>query len=296
MAEKLRRVSIDMNVMLKKAFRNNPDLCILMVLSTSLAVIALSGWFIPPLMLPLGLFMLFFVTGYVLLVALYPQPESFLRKSIGFASVGVSIAISGLLLMGVSYTVGLTVGTTTLAIMAWIYIIGFIAFIRRGANSKPYFTFDKPRYFPVDFGRKGTHALLSYLRIAALIFVISAFVWTITKISQSQPQFTEFYILDTDGHDDSYPTNLIQGETIRTVLGITNFEAKPTAYRIYYAFDSSIPVLLDEVSLHQGDKWEKVYEIQPDHLGIQQLTFSLYKDGAKSPYRQVYLWLTVVNP
>ena len=62
-----------------------------------------------PLLLPLGAISLFFIPGYLLLAALYPDPRSLPPPQRFLGAFGLSVVVSSLLLLLVAYTAGFTI-------------------------------------------------------------------------------------------------------------------------------------------------------------------------------------------
>jgi len=104
---------------------------------------------------------------------------------------------------------------------------------------------------------------------------------------------TSFYIRDTKGTEEDYPTELYLGEPAAVRVGIENNEHKEVNYILQMKLDGK---LLKSKSkwLKHGYKWEQNISFTPDRVGEKQkLEFILFKDYVQEkPYRYFQLWVS----
>ena len=118
----------------------------------------------------------------------------------------------------------------------------------------------------------------------------------ITMVAERIP--TAFYILDPQGTEENYPTDLHLGEPAEFRAVIENNEHDQVKYILQILLDGTV---LETKSkwLEHGSKWEKNISLTPDRIGAdQKLEFLLFKDSIKKdkPYRYFHLGVsTAIN-
>ncbi len=108
---------------------------------------------------------------------------------------------------------------------------------------------------------------------------------------------TSFYVLDTNGTEEYYPTKLYLGEPADVLVGIKNNEPEEVNYIMQIKLDGR-PLTTLSKWLERGSSWEQKVSFVPDKVGEnQKLEFMLYKDFVKGqPYKRFSLWVaTAVN-
>jgi uncharacterized membrane protein len=108
---------------------------------------------------------------------------------------------------------------------------------------------------------------------------------------------TPFYILDTKGTEEDYPTELYLGEPAEVRVVIENNEQKQVNYILQMKLDGRL-LKTRSKWLEHGSKWEQNISFTPDRVGEnQKLEFLLFKDYVtEKPYRYCYLWVsTAIN-
>lgn len=110
-------------------------------------------------------------------------------------------------------------------------------------------------------------------------------------------EFTEFYLLGSDGKMENYPTDLVVGETGVVTVGIRNHEYGTVDHEVRLTLDNEfLKAVQEDILLKHGENWEGRVTFQvkgADEGG--RLEFLLYRDDETSPYRKLHLWLSVRN-
>jgi len=183
----------------------------------------------------IGLPILLFIPGYMIIFLLFPSKKT---KTSGidyverFAwSFALSIAIIPIIGIGLNYTPwGLRLTPILLSLELFIFIAGCIAIYRWFQTpSSTRFRFNLHISLPKD------KDLLD--RLLTIVLIISIFSFMITSAyviftpSKNDP-FTEFYILNSKGLIDEYPTDLVIGENATVKIGIANHEYTTKTYTV----------------------------------------------------------------
>lgn len=132
--------------------------------------------------------------------------------------------------------------------------------------------------------------VLTLALLALLVLAVLATVYIALFPPPGEP-FTELYMLNKKGKAADYPTHLMVGENATVVVGIVNHEHVPETYRLVVRLDGMVVHTWD-VSLEDGERWEKPIAFSPTHKGKQRLELLLYRNG--EVYRSLYLWVDVV--
>jgi uncharacterized membrane protein len=181
-----------------------------------------------------GLPILLFIPGYMLTFLLFPSyktdkgVDSVERFAISFA---LSLAIIPIIGMGLNYTpMGLRLIPILISLELFIFITGLIATYRWFKTpSSTRFTFKLNISLPKDKDIPDK-VLTIFLIISILSFVIIS-TYVIFTPFKTNP-FTEFYILNSEGTMDEYPTDLAIGENATIKIGIANHEHTTKKYTV----------------------------------------------------------------
>jgi len=137
---------------------------------------------------------------------------------------------------------------------------------------------------------------LFVLMILALLVLITTFSYFAFTPNKGE-QYSEFYVLDSQGGTEHYPEQIKIGESVSVTLGIISHEENPTNYRVETNLNG---FKLNETmsgSLSKGEKWEKKIILTPHQKGIsQKLEFWLFKSDQDQPYNKdsLHLMLNVL--
>ncbi|RLI70168.1 hypothetical protein DRO97_11110, partial [Archaeoglobales archaeon] len=135
---------------------------------------------------------------------------------------------------------------------------------------------------------------LMYALIGSIIIASSMLIYA--KLTFEEEKFTALYILGKEGKAENYPKELYILEPNPIIVGIENYEHKPTNYTLkvflgsYFLFEKNI-------TLKHQEKWQQKINLTPRHLGKHfKLSFQLFKENSNAVYREVHLWVdSVIN-
>jgi len=211
-------------------------------------------------------------------------------------SIALSIAetiLLGLALNFTSYGIQLTSITV---VLAFFTIIGSVcAFFRqqklpdseRMALSAG-FSFEQFRKKPLR-----DKIALNLLGVC-MVAVISLTVYALIK-PENNEKFSEFYVLDSSGVANDYPTEITFGQPISLIVGITNQEKATTEYQVGIFEDGTKIDEIGPVTLQDKQNWQDMVTFKPQKTGDnQEIEFILYNDGnAESDMQSLHIWLDV---
>jgi uncharacterized membrane protein len=248
----------------------------------------------------LGIPMVLFIPGYVLIAALFPKNndlDSIERIALSF---GLSIAVIPLLGLILNYTpFGIRLIPILLTLCSYSIILIFVADYRRKQLSEDIqfsVRFDKiykAIESEINAPRNKIDRILNIILVFSIIFAIGMLYYVITtpKIGE---KFTEFYILGASGKADNYPTDLRVGSPTTILTGVVNHEYSYINYTVQIMLGNDI-LLSQKMVLNNNDTWEKNVSFIPVKVGYdEKLTLSLFKeDNFTVPYRELHLWVNV---
>jgi len=271
-----------------------------------LAILTLVFTLLPPLdglpvRIPLGLAMVLFLPGYVLIAALFPRRvdlDGIERIALSF---GLSIAVVPLIGLGLNYTPwGIRLVPVVISLAVFTIAMSAAAYIRRSMQVPE-------ERFSTDL-KKGLDALkdevlaegssrldkaLTVILIITIILSVSALAYVIVTPKQGE-KFTEFYILGQGGKAYDYPTKVGPGNNSTVIVGVVNHEYVLTNYTMRLRFRNET-LLSRDIQLSQNQTWEHPvsYILQDPGQG-NKLEFLLYRESNfTAPYRDLHLWINV---
>lgn len=137
--------------------------------------------------------------------------------------------------------------------------------------------------------------ILTYVLLAALIICIGGVVYIIVTPQEGE-HFTEFYILGSGGKAADYPTDLIQGETGRVIIGVVNHEWEEENYSLVLELENDSINRVDNIVLNHGENWINEVTFQPQITGENlKLQFLLYRSDNLEVYGDLHLWIDVTS-
>ena len=237
---------------------------------------------------------LFFGSGYALLAALYPDLKSFnpwLRLT---GSFGLSLITSGMLLLLVSLTIGVTEVNSYLALLGWISMMSFIAWRRRAALPVPTAVPTHPGRARVRWNeRSGTGKALFIAQGIAVGLLLLSGARLLWVSAQTGPQFSEVYLLGADGKAAGYPSHVDAGSSINVEVGISNHESQAVEYGLAYRIDDGPTQFLRSVQLQPGEVWQAPVGIQvPDSTGLHKINFLFWNVEGGQVYDTLHIWVS----
>lgn len=260
-----------------------------------------------PVRVILGLPIVLFIPGYVLIFALFPSKKT--DQGIDVIerialSLGLSLAVVPLIGLGLNYTPwGIRLTPIILSLEIFIFILGGIATYRWfQLPSDERFTIDIDISFPKQESK--LDKVLTIILAASIVIAASLLVYVIITPKTGE-KFTEFYLLGSDGIADDYPRNLTTNENATVIIGVVNHEYRTINYTVeiwlvnqsygynesskqnettyYHAwFMDSFNTTLEHVPIDIEETWEPQWEMNYtfsiNHTGEYKLAFLLYID------------------
>jgi uncharacterized membrane protein len=267
----------------------------------------LSGLF---LRIPIGLLMVLFVPGYVLIAALFPRKgdlDGIERIALSF---GLSIAVVPLIGLGLNYTPwGIRLIPVVISIVAFTLLMAAVAYWRRiSLSPEERFSLHLRQWIDSikneirEEGERGwVDKALTIILILSIIASIVALVYVVVTPKEGE-KFTEFYILGPGGKAYDYPTEVRAGNNSTVIVGVVNHEYRLTNYTMEIQLNNTpaVDILLImrmNLRLQHNDTWEQPLTYILDETGDRQkLQFLLYKEGNfTAPYRDLHLWVNVTD-
>lgn len=249
----------------------------------------------------LGIPMVLFIPGYMLIAALFPKKDDLESTTRIALSFGLSIAVVPLLGLLLNFTFGIRLVPILLTLCLYTVFLAIITTYRRDQFSeKERFSIQCTKIFKSiknDLRKPKTRndKILTAILICSIIIALSMiyFVITTPKIGES---FTEFYILDPQGKANNYATGLEYDIPASIIVGVVNHEYIPLNYTIQVFLDRQF--LGDtRLRLEHNKTWENNISFAPDKEGKDmKLEFQLFKeDNFTAPYRELHLWVNVTK-
>ena len=261
----------------------------------------------------LGLPIILFIPGYVLLSALFPTKKEDkgidATERIAF-SFGLSLAIVPLLGFILNFTPwGIRLESILFFLFIFVFTVGTIAIYRwtKAPQDKRYIT-----YLDITLPKfsNNTNKALVILLIISISIAAGSIIYVIINPRNGET-FTEFYILGSTGKIAEYPKNLIKGENASITIGLLNHEYKQISYTIevwlidkrtvynkttlenettylHMWFMDKISTTLDHFDVNTEKEWEPQWEydynFSIDRLGNYALTFLLFTTPTTEHY------------
>lgn len=253
---------------------------------------------LPLLRLLLGLAYVLFVPGYALQAALFPRKDDLDGPERLALSVGLSVAIVppvALLLDWLPW--GIRQWPVTISEGLVALLLSAAALVRRGrlpVEARP--TLDLGVDLKGWWAAQDRTGRLLYAVLAGALLLAAVSASAIILMPNPGEQFTEFYVLGSEGLAESYPREAVPGEVLSVTAGIANREGQAAEYRIEVQVEGELIVAAGPIALEDGEVWEAPITYALPRTGEdQQVEFLLYRDGGLEPYRRLRLWIDVVE-
>ena len=259
----------------------------LLFISVITALLIIVVTFLPfsALRIVLGLPLILFFPGYILLIALYPRENQLGGIDRVALSFGVSLAIVPLIGLILNYTPwGIQLYPILIAIAVFILATSLIAWYRRHRVPEvERFTISLTLNLAPWRGQNFVDKTLSVIVIVAILATtgVLGYVLAAPRIEEG---FTEFYILGPEGKAEDYPEELVAGEETKVIVGIINREHETMSYRLEIRIDGVKSSEVGTIKLEHDERWEKTVSFIPVKGGDNQtVEFLLYKNGESEP-------------
>lgn len=138
-----------------------------------------------------------------------------------------------------------------------------------------------------------------FVFLIAAIVIASGFIIYFYVTPQKVNEFTEFYVLNSEGQAKDYPELATSGSTVDVIIGVVNHESKPAAYEVSIVIGNTEIKRVEVGTLADREKWEQTVSFVPEVAGQHQsVDFILYRDGGMQPYLKdpLKLYMDVVSP
>jgi len=245
----------------------------------------------------LGLPFVLIFPGYVLTAALFPRRSALDGLERLALSFGLSITVVSLIGLTLNYTPwGIRLYPILISLTIFIVVLSLVSWYRRRRLAiAERFVLSFPLRLASLREQGLMDRVLSIILIVAILGALGTLGYTIATPRVGE-KFTEFYILGLDGKAIDYPKEMKVGEQGRVLVGIINREQEPVSYRIKIMVGGQEGGELGPLMLQPDEKWEEVVSFTPRKAGsAQRVEFLLYRDGENEPYRELHLWVDVVD-
>jgi uncharacterized membrane protein len=249
----------------------------------------------------LGIPMVLFIPGYVLIAALFPKKADLEGVERIALSFGLSIAVVPLLGLLLNFTFGIRLVPILLSLCSYSTALTIIAAYRRETLPMeerffvPFYKVYEILDREINTPKSRTDMVLTIILIFSIVLAAGMIYFVITTPRIGE-RFTEFYILDPSGKAENYPTEIKYNSPSKILVGVVNNEYAPLNYTMQVALDKK--VLTDtRFWLNHNETWEKNITFAPDKTGSNlKLEFWLFReDNFTAPYRQLHLWVNVIT-
>jgi len=271
------------------------DLTVIVVV-TLLIQPLIYGLPVEPVRIALGVLLVLFSPGYVLVSVLYPIRGRLAGAERIALSIGLSLALVPLLGLALNFAPGgIHLTSILLTLTLWTVVLAAIAW-RRRLSVMAEDRFDLPLSLVINWcgkGRRPMDLAFGAVTIFVVLVVVGAFAW---KIQQPTPGVlhTDFYVLGSGGMIQDYPTALRVGEPQDYNVGLVNHEAKTLTFSIEALLNGERVGEVGPLTLINGETWDSQIEVKPIQEGaLQKLELRLFREKRQEVYRSVYLFVDV---
>lgn len=137
-------------------------------------------------------------------------------------------------------------------------------------------------------------------RVFAVALIISAGLFVLIIVfpapNDAGQEYTEFYMVGSEGAAADYPTEMSPGSTTSLTIGISNYETESYSYTLTVAWNETV-IESRTVRVEYNDEVRQNITIQaPTRPGVYRLNLNLYKNETSvgdEPYRNLRLLVNV---
>ena len=270
-----------------------------------LLLVMFEGWlpFLRPVRLLLGLLYILYMPGYCLVFAFFPHIDQLTSVERTGLSIGLSIALVPLLALVVNQLpTGLSLWPILLVECGFMALCTVIALERRlklETKHQPNLS-SQPRSWWANLPSIEKRLYKGVMGLLVATMIYGAWVFLVPSADEFT---TEFYILGPDGLAQTYPREAIANESLTITMGIANREEEAHEYRVEVwavnPWQDNLEQKLSEieVSTLASEQTEEVPVTwsMPWAGKDQKVEFLLFIDNQPETYRQLRLWLDVIE-
>ncbi|OQY46061.1 MAG: hypothetical protein B6242_08870 [Anaerolineaceae bacterium 4572_78] len=248
----------------------------------------------------IGVIYVLFIPGYALTLALFPSRHDLDSNIERFGlSIGLSIALVSIIAPLINL-VEINSLTIVLGIYGFTFLFMVVAFVRRYVL--PMNEVYHPNFFSNPLANVSRVELYVYASFAVMFVIMTAiFLWI--YITPSADDITEFYILGKTNKVEYYPQENKVGTDLVATIGIVNRQSSQQTYQVQvWAVDpwqenkQELVQQIEHITLLPNQQIEQVITWQMPYIGSdQQVHFLLFTSDNSQPYRQLQLWLDVIE-
>lgn len=277
--------------------RVNNRTIILILVAITLLLFPVAALTSGALRIILGLPVVLFIPGYILLAALFPDRDSLSGIERITFSLGLSVAFS--IIMGVilNFTPwGINLFPILTSATVFIVVAAVFAWYR-SLQSYAEFSITVNISLSRWMEMAGIDKILSLSLVIAVLVAVGSIGYVIAVPKQGQP-FTEFYILSPGGNAEDYPEQVVLGEAVAITVAVVNYEDMVLGYLVDITGNGIEDSQLSTPELVDGEKWEGVVSLVARSSGDnQKVEFWLYKAGEAEPYleKPLYIYFDVIE-
>jgi uncharacterized membrane protein len=245
----------------------------------------------------LGIPLVLFIPGYVLIAALFPKKNDLDGIERIALSFGLSIAIVPLLGLGLNFTPwGIRFGPIIATLILFTLFFVVIAHVRR-LRLSPGERFIVPLKAALagmkeefQTSQNKTDKTLTFILILSIVISLIALVYVIVTPKQGE-KFTEFYILGPQGRAADYPREVSLKTPINLTVGVVNHEYSNINYTLRVKINNDT-LSERKLQLSNNETWENPISFTINQTGSNlKLEFLLYREDQEVPYRETHLWI-----
>jgi uncharacterized membrane protein len=244
-----------------------------------------------------GLPFLLFLPGYSLVSALWvKQVELEPLERVGY-SLGLSLAMVPIVGLGLNYTPsGITLLSVVLSLYIIIILLNVVAWFRRRMLSPgERFTVKTEFILTKVDTMKSTDTVVIVIVIIAI--VIGFGLLSYIAMNLPSEQYSEIFILDSNGTTENYPTDLDVNESASIIVNVVSHEQEDTDYQVVVTLESqdngNVTLQDLEFSLTNKEEWEYVLNFSVNESGLFKLNIELIRGNEEEAYATNHLWIDV---
>lgn len=314
--------------MLRAVKHVSGDLLAVLALVVAVDLLWLLGGGPSTLSFVLGLPLLLFAPGYVLVVALVPRSaatggrfDDVERAALAF---GISLALLPLLglalwLAGFGFSPATVRGGISLFVL-----VGIVAALARRlqlpAEERHGYSLRRAggRLYETTVGTGGLDGVLNLLLVVSILIAATGVAYAVAVPTDGEA-FTGFAVLTEDGSGEltasEYPTEMTTGEPASLTVAVDNHESSEVQYTVVAELQR-VATDGDDVTVQEREQLDRTslaveregtgrwsHEVTPSMTGEDlRLTYYLYRGdapeepSAEGAYRHIYLWVDVDEP